>query len=516
MLGISLVIVLIALDQTVVGTALPSIVADLKGYSLYPWIAAVYLLTNAIFIPIIGRLGDIHGRKPFLIGAIALFTVASVLCGFASSMLQLVIARALQGAGGGMLVGSAFASVPDLFPDLKQRVRWQVMLSSAFGISSALGPALGGVMTEHLGWRSVFFVNVPIGVVALAMVWFYLPLTIHHKAKKSGLDWLGVLLLVAALFTLLLTSELGSSLGFMSLELWSLIFASLVFSYLFYRHQIQSAQPIVPAHLLGHSTVQLLAALSFLSGMMLFILVFYMPLLLQAGFSLSPKVSGGLVTPILVGITVGSIINGRIITHIKPTRLIYLGGLAIMLFGLLMLTQADQASFKSYLIFAYSCCGIGFGFQIPNLTLQIQSAVAKADLGSSSALVQTMRTVGSMFGASIGGLLVNLTFDSAIHKYFLELGIRDSRVISLFNTPQILIRQPDQARLISMGRDLGFDANALIEQARLYLIGGIHFAMWLAIVIAILAMYLSFGLPNIKSSERKISDTLAESSEDFL
>jgi len=145
MLGISLVIMLIALDQTVVGTALPSIVADLKGYSLYPWIAAIYLLTNAIFIPIIGRLGDIHGRKPFLIGAIALFTIASVLCGLSTSMLQLVMARALQGAGGGMLVGSAFASVPDLFPDLKQRVRWQVMLSSAFGISSAVGPALGGL-----------------------------------------------------------------------------------------------------------------------------------------------------------------------------------------------------------------------------------------------------------------------------------------------------------------------------------------------------------------------------------
>ena len=156
MLGISLVIVLIALDQKVVGTAMPSIVADLKGYSLYPWIAAVYLLTNAIFTPIIGRLGDIHGRKPFLIAAIVLFTAASVFCGMASSMLALVFARALQGAGGGMLIGSAFASVPDLFPDLKQRVRWQVLLSSAFGISSAIGPALGGLMTEHIGWRMFF------------------------------------------------------------------------------------------------------------------------------------------------------------------------------------------------------------------------------------------------------------------------------------------------------------------------------------------------------------------------
>lgn len=516
MLGISLVIVLIALDQTVVGTALPSIVADLKGYSLYPWIAAVYLLTNAIFIPIIGRLGDIHGRKPFLIGAIALFTIASVLCGLASSMLQLVIARALQGAGGGMLVGSAFASVPDLFPDLKQRVRWQVMLSSAFGISSAFGPALGGVMTEHLGWRSVFFVNVPIGLLALGVVWLYLPLTIHHKAEKSGLDWLGVLLLVASLFTLLLTSEMGSSLGFLSLALWGLIFSSLSFSYLFYRHQIQSSRPIVPAHILGHSTVQLLAALSFLSGMMLFILVFYMPLLLQAGFSLSPKVSGGLVTPILVGITVGSIINGRLITHVKPTRLIYFAGIITLLIGLLMLTQADQATSKIYLILAYTFCGLGFGFQIPNLTLQIQSAVAKSDLGSSSALVQTLRTVGSMFGASIGGLLVNLSFGRAINEHLNTLNIHDSRVTSLFSTPQLLMRQLDQSRLIELSGELGFKANELIEQTRLYLIGGIHYAIWLAIVIAIVALYISLKLPDISIPESKLTDTLAETADDYL
>lgn len=516
MLGISLVIILIALDQTVVGTALPSIVADLKGYDLYPWIAAIYLLANAIFIPIIGRLGDIYGRKPFLITAIILFTIASVLCGFAQSMLQLVIARGVQGAGGGMLVGSAFASVPDLFPNLKQRVRWQVMLSSAFGIASAFGPALGGVLTEHIGWRSVFFINIPVGFLALMMVWFCLPHIVHHKEQKSGLDWFGVMLLVAALFTLLLTSEMGPSIGFLSPMLWGLIFASLVFAYLFYRHQTYSARPIIPAHVLGHSTVQLLAILSFLSGMMLFILVFYMPLLLQAGFSLSPKVSGTLVTPILVGITIGSVINGRIITHVKPTRLIYLIGVAAMLVGLLMLTQVNQSHSKLYLMTACSFCGLGFGFQIPNLTLQMQSAVAKADLGSSSALVQTLRTVGSMFGASLGGLFVSLSFSHAIADRLRQMGIEDAAVAELFETPQILMRQMDQDRLASLVTTHGFNPSDLMNWARLYLVDGIHHAIWLAIAIACIAIYFSLKLPDIISTKSEVKDTLAETANEFL
>ena len=516
MLGISLVIMLIALDQTVVGTALPSIVADLKGYSLYPWIAAIYLLTNAIFIPIIGRLGDIHGRKPFLIGAIALFTIASVLCGLSTSMLQLVMARALQGAGGGMLVGSAFASVPDLFPDLKQRVRWQVMLSSAFGISSAVGPALGGLLTEQAGWRSVFFVNVPIGILALGVVWRYLPLIVNHKMEKPGLDWLGVILLVLALFTLLVTSELGSSLGIFSPILWTLLIMSMIFSYLFFRHQLQSEQPIVPSHLLVHLTVQLLALLSFLSGLMLFILVFYMPLLLQAGFSLSPKISGGLVTPILFGITVGSILNGRIIMRIKHTRFVYPAGVFFLLIGLLMLTQANPKTLGIYLIFAFSCCGLGFGFQIPNLTLQMQSAVARADLGSASALVQTLRTVGSMFGASVGGLVVNLSFSHAITKHLTVLDIQNPSVAALFNTPQILVRELDQNKLHQLADQLGLNAVELLDQARLYLINGIHHALWLAIGIAGIAIYISLKLPNIAHAQASVSDTLAETADDYL
>lgn len=169
MLGICFVVVLVALDQTVVGTALPTVVAELKGFELYAWVATSYLLTSVVTVPIFGRLGDFYGRKPFVIASIVVFTLASVMCGMAGSMTFLVWSRALQGIGGGMLVGTAYACIPDLFPDARVRLRWQVMLSASFGIANAIGPTLGGWMTQAFGWRSVFYVNVPFGVLGL---WF--------------------------------------------------------------------------------------------------------------------------------------------------------------------------------------------------------------------------------------------------------------------------------------------------------------------------------------------------------
>ncbi|HEY1610312.1 MAG TPA: MFS transporter, partial [Paraburkholderia sp.] len=200
MLGVSFVTMLVALDQTVVGTALPTIVSELRGFDLYAWVATSYLLTSVITVPIFGRLGDYYGRKPFVIASILVFTAASALCGMAKSMMFLVFARGLQGIGGGMLVGTAFACIPDLFPDSVVRLRWQVMMSSAFGIANAVGPSLGGFLTQYSGWRSVFYVNLPVGLLSLLFVWRYLP-HLRNRATEGRmrLDWPGALLIAVAL-----------------------------------------------------------------------------------------------------------------------------------------------------------------------------------------------------------------------------------------------------------------------------------------------------------------------------
>ncbi len=189
---------LVALDQTVVSTALPSIVAELHGFEFYAWIASAYLLAYVVTVPVFGRLGDYFGRKPFVIAAVITFTVASVLCGLAPNMLFLALARGLQGVGGGMMVGTAFAAIPDLFPDARTRVRWQMVLA-AYGIGTAAGPSLGGWMSQHWGWRSTFLVNLPVGAAALYFIWSHLPNM--HRRREGGvkIDWLGTALVAVVL-----------------------------------------------------------------------------------------------------------------------------------------------------------------------------------------------------------------------------------------------------------------------------------------------------------------------------
>lgn len=503
MFGISVVIILIALDQTIVGTALPRIVSELQGFGLYPWVAAAYLLTNATFIPVIGRLGDLKGRKPFLLAAIVIFTSSSALCGLANNMLELVLARALQGAGGGMLVGSAFASVPDLFPDMKERVKWQIMMSSAFGIASALGPALGGWMTEHFGWRSVFYVNLPIGLIALMFVWTHLPHVVHQNTRSpKGMDWWGVIFLVFAISSILATSEFGESLGFFSWIFWGLVVACVFFGYIFIKHQQRSEAPIVPAHLFDSKPVRIMTILAGLTGFIMFVLIFYAPLLLQAGFSLSPPDAGLLVTPILVMITVGSIVNGRLITRVKKPQRLFTFGILFLMLGIFLVTLIKPSDPAYYLVLIFSLCGFSLGFQIPNLIVQIQALVAKADLGASSALVQTLRTLGGMFGASIGGVIVNYKFQEGVNTELIQAGISDPRVLKLFETPQILVRSLDQQSLSDLAAQLGFSAPDLIAHTRVLLIDGVHNALYFCVVLAFISFWVSLKLPNLNDIKK--------------
>jgi EmrB/QacA subfamily drug resistance transporter len=495
MLGICLVIMLIALDQTVVGTALPRIVAELQGYALYPWTASAYLMTSAVMIPITGRLGDLFGRKSFVLAAILMFSLASALCGAADSMLQLVLARGLQGVGGGMLVGVAFASVSDLFPDRLQRVRWQAMLSATFGISTALGPALGGWLTEHHGWRSVFYVNLPVALLGFAVVWRFLPRIVHAQDGDRRIDWLGALLLALSISMLLFASEQGQAGGFASLRFAGLLAGALIAGFCFLYHQRHSSAPIIPSRLFANRAVQKLSALGALTGLTMFVLVFYSPLMLQGGFGMTPKEAGMTITPLLVFVTVGSIINGRLLPRLpRPERLIAYGQAALLVGSVLLaFLGAGTTPWKTMLIFAL--CGLSLGFQLPNLTLQIQAAVGRHDLGIASALIQTARMIGSMIGASLAGLIVNRGFELQVGKALASAHIHDVQTEALLATPQVLVRAADQATLARLALEQGFDLARLLAQARLGLISGIHYAFLGCAVVVLFSLFISLRLP---------------------
>ncbi|PND32855.1 MFS transporter [Achromobacter pulmonis] len=494
MLGMCFVMMMVAIDQTVVGTALPTIVAELKGFELYAWVATSYLLTSVITIPIFGRLGDYYGRKPFVVTAIVLFTLASALCGAADSMFALVLARALQGIGGGMLVGTAFASIPDLFPDPHVRLRWQVMVSAAFGIANAVGPSLGGMLTEHYGWRSVFYVNLPIGVLGLWFVARYLPRLRSHTDGPVRLDWQGALLIALALGSLQLLVELLPQQG-LSAGLLLLGAVSLAAFALLYWWEKRCPHPLLPLDMFRNQGLAMLFTLSLLVGVTMYSLMFYAPLLLQGGFGLSPQLAGLLITPMVVFITVGSIVNGRVIVRMRnPNFMLYSGFLLMALSCLGIVTTHNYTSHA--LIAAYMMlAGVGMGFIMPNLTVFAQQTAGRSHLGIATALLQSLRMVGGMLGTAIVGTMVS-------HRYFngVESTLRGSSAqwLPQLRDPQMLVNPEAQTQFLAQLAHQGQDGTSLIEIARVALVGAIHEGQLIALVVAVFALWCVRRVPPVQ------------------
>jgi len=493
MLGICFMVMLTALDQTVVGTALPRIVADLQGFSYYSWVGSSYLLTSAICLPLTGKLGDMYGRKPFVIGAVISFTLASALCGAAQNMPQLVLARALQGVGGGMVIGTAFASITDLFPDTARRITWMAMVTTTFGLSNAVGPMLGGFMTEHLGWRSVFYVNLPVGAIAVWMVWHYLPRFPGHRVAGERIDWFDAVLLAIAMAALLLALEDGRTLGYGSFAFWGLLLLGLGAATWFARRLKQVSAPIIPPRVLARGTVQRLIVLALLCGSVLFMLVFYMPLMLQGGFGRSPRAAGLLLTPLAVGIPIGSLINGRLLSRLSWGHKLMSGGFIILALGCLCVSRMAATDPDWLILATLTACGMSFGFQFPNLNLQMQSAVERRDVGVGAALVNTTRMTGSMIAASLTALFVNAHFASAVIHALPGAGQEKAK--ALLATPQILIRADDQAAFAALLKGLPFDPATILDTARAGLVSGVQSAALAGMVLALCGAVIAWKLP---------------------
>jgi EmrB/QacA subfamily drug resistance transporter len=496
MLGVSFVTMLVALDQTVVGTALPTIVAELKGFDLYAWVATSYLLTSVITVPIFGRLGDYYGRKPFVIASIVVFTVASVLCGLANSMLFLVLARGLQGIGGGMLVGTAFACIADLFPDSVVRLRWQVLMSSAFGIANAVGPSLGGFLTEYYGWRSVFYVNLPVGAISVFFVWRFLPHLRHvaHKGKMR-LDWPGAALIAVALGSLQMFVETVPKHG-LSVQTVVMILAAVISAVALWRWEKRCDYAILPLDMFRNKSLSALFTLAILGGFTMFSLLFYAPLLFQGGFGMSPKDAGLMITPLVVFITIGSIANGRIVTRVKnPNAMLYVGFalLAVSCLGVVIATH----TMPRWLLMTFMLIGgLGLGFVMPNLTVFAQLTAGREHLGIATALLQSLRMIGGMIGTALTGTLVSHLYASGVN-----LALEKDHATQWsgdLGDPQILINRDAQETLLSQLTAAGHNGGVLLEAAREALVAAIHIGLALAAVVAVISVWQSRRVPPVR------------------
>ena len=498
MMGLCFVVMLVAIDQTVVGTAMPNIVAELNGFELYAWVATAYLLTSVITVPIFGRLGDFYGRRRFVVVSIVLFTLASVLCGMAQSMMQLVLARALQGVAGGMLVGTAFACIPDLFPDPRVRLRWQVMMSSAFGIANGIGPFLGGFLTEQYGWRSVFYVNLPIGLLSLYFVYRYLPLIRHFRQDRVRLDWQGAVLLMLGLGCIQLLVELLPQHGASSFMVILGIASMAAFGLLVYWER-RAPEPLLPVSLFSNPAQLALFVLSVGLGFILFSLLFYGPLLLQGGLGLRPQTAGLLITPLVVFITVGSIINGRIVTRLsRPNVMLYLGLVLLTIACVGMVFMDKTIPHWQFVLYAIAG-GTGIGFIMPNLTVFSQEIAERSMLGIATAMLQSMRMVGGMLGTAIVGTLVTYQYGEGMRA---RLSGAPADLAASLQDPQLLMSTAQQARFLELASQQGQAGQMWLGVARDSLTHAVNIGMAVTLLLIVWCFYWVRKVPPIRFARK--------------
>lgn len=498
MFGITAVILLAALDQTIVGTALPRVVAELGGFEQYAWVATAYLLTSTIMVPIMGKIGDLYGRKPFLLAAIVVFVGASALAGAARSMLWLIGARGIQGIGAGMLQAMAFTSVGDMFPQPERRARWQGLIISTFAIASVVGPSLGGIMTDTLGWRSVFYINLPIGALAFALIWSTLPANLSPRSPNARIDWAGAALITITISSLLLAVEWGGqTLPWASPQIIGLLLTSLLGLGAFVWIERRAPEPLLPLDLFAQRTVLLASMLSLLLGLVLFALVYYTPLLFQAGLGLSPSQAGALQTPLAVCTALGSLTSSQVFARRRSMKPLMLIGALSLLGGTLLLLNVGSGSYPAGLSAKLALTGAGVGMQLPLLTILVQSVIPRARLGVGTSMIQFLRLIGSTIGTAVVGAAVNTIYASRLVAAIPSAA--DARLIEAFQNPQALIDPRAQESLAELAAQLGPNGAAEIQRladaAAAALISGVRLGYILALAGAVVVLVLVILLP---------------------
>jgi EmrB/QacA subfamily drug resistance transporter len=361
--GVMLSLLLAALDQTIVGTAMPRIVSELNGLDYYAWVTTAYLVTSTVVVPIAGKLGDLFGRKPFLLTGMVGFVAASALCGLSQNMFQLVIFRGIQGLFGGLLFASVFTVLADIFPP-KQRARMQGLFGGVFGLSSVIGPTIGGYLTDVGNWRWVFYVNIPVGVLAVAAVAIALPY-VRSQATWRDIDFLGSGVLTAGLIPLLIALSITRDHSWTSPEVMGLLgFAALALvAFFFVERRVR--QPIIPFNMFRNNVFAVTVMVSFFSAFGMFGTIIFVPLLYQGVLGVSATNSGQLLTPMMLGLIVFSTLAGQVMTRIRYYRFISTVGVATMIVGMLLLSEVGIHTSQWEVVRDIVIVGAGLGLTFP-------------------------------------------------------------------------------------------------------------------------------------------------------
>jgi EmrB/QacA subfamily drug resistance transporter len=398
--GVMTGMLLAALEATVVGTAMPTIVAALGGLAHYSWVFSAYLLTSTVTVPVWGKLSDLFGRRRLFQIGVAVFLIGSALCGFAQTMTQLIVWRAVQGLGAGALVPLAMTIIGDIFT-LEERAKMQGLFSGVWGISSIFGPLVGGFITDQLSWRWVFLINLPVGIAAAAIIGFALVEPPRHEAPS--IDYLGAIVLTGAVTILLLVLGAADIMTPRNMVLMALVVGALIW---FLWIEKRARDPVVPLTLFRNRVVAVAVGVGFLAGVAMFAAITFVPLLAQGVLGASATEAGSFLTPLMLSWVLISIVGGRLLIRFGSRVLVVLG-LVFMLGGFIALTTFTRNTPRTLMMVELIFIGAGLGLVMLTLLIASQHSVPREQLGITTSLNQFSRSIGGAIGVAVLGALLS-------------------------------------------------------------------------------------------------------------
>jgi EmrB/QacA subfamily drug resistance transporter len=507
LIGTLLALLLSATDQTVVSTALPRIVGHLGGLNLFSWVFTAFMLTSTTTVPLAGKLSDLYGRKPFFLGGILILLAGSVAAGTSQTMTQLIIYRAIQGLGAGFIMGNAFAVIGDLFPPA-ERGKYQGLFTGVFGVASILGPTLGGFLTDQLTWRAVFYINLPVGLMALTILWRTYPSHTRSGIKRS-IDYTGAALLSATIVPLLLALVWGGKeFAWTSPEIIGLFVLSFVGAGTLIWNESRAAEPIIPLSLFENRVFAVGVLLSFVTGMGLFGVVNYMPTFVQGVLGATATNSGLVTSPFMLGMVTASIISGQLVSRTGRYRPLIIIGTILITLGVFLLSTLDAGSIWAAAIAAMMVTGFGVGLSMPIVNLAVQNSVPHRQLGVVSSSTQFFRQIGGTLGTAIfGTLLTSHVHANLAHELSPNLIAQTPpNLIETLEEPRTLLSPEALDRLRSGFESLGPQGIDLYNQAfeamRVSLADAIGLVFFIAMCVTGASILVAFLMPDSKQALR--------------